>query len=109
MSQQPHMDPVSFFDEGYAQEINLMLLHPLGLSLYLFKQNGVYQIGVADYRKLPYGILYSDKVMLQEDFLRKSKRFNQEYGDKAAKRYAQYGFIIQGDPKVRKNDGNFME
>jgi len=112
MQHQFDLDPLEFFEDGYAQEVNCSLLHPVGLSLFLHGSRNGLSIRVADYRHLPSGILYSEKVIWSSNFKENSDQFQAEYGVRALKRYARYGFVVQtaGVPTIEeKEDGSGVE
>jgi hypothetical protein len=104
MSNYPQLTPERFFEEGYAHEVNSIVLNPLGLALTLISENGSYRIGILDYRNLEAGVIYSDSVMRNMENFQKSYRIQSEYKLKAENRIKRYGFLVQ--PFIREGDGN---
>lgn len=93
MSEINRMTVQEFVDEGYLQELNRRFLHPLGLALEVFVDNGrpVAFSGVWDYRDDPEGIIYADGMPDPA----KASRIEQLEKLRRAERLVRLGFWVQ--------------
>ncbi len=87
------MTPKEFREQGYLQEINRRLLHPLGLALEIeLLPDGTERFGgVWDCREDPEGLIYSLGIIDQE----KADRIYTEQRAKRQSRLKILGFDVQ--------------
>ena len=93
----PTLSPEEFFEYGYAQQVNCILLHPLGLSFRLVKKGLGHIMEILDYRNLETGLMYSDEFVKSKKFRDNVERLYAEYALRAEKRIERYGFIVQSE------------
>jgi hypothetical protein len=92
------MDIKEFRAKGYLQEINRLLLHPLGLALEVIinDEDGSERLGgVWDYRDDPEGLAYLDEVASSPEFQQKAQYIAAQFHSRAQRRQEELGFIIQ--------------
>jgi hypothetical protein len=87
------MTPKEFREQGYLQELNRLLLHPMGLALeVVINPDGTEAFGgVWDCRDDPEGIVYSPDLI--DDA--KARRIYEETRTKQEERLKRFGYIIQ--------------
>lgn len=94
------MDPVEFREAGYLQEVNRLVLHPLGLALEVVKYDDDHmQVGgIWDYRDDPEGMLFGDDITEAPEFTARAQRVAAEWDAKAPGRFERVGYVVQPLP-----------
>jgi len=97
----------AFREQGYLQELNRRLLHPLGLALeVVVDEYGKERFGsIWDYRDDAEGLLYADEVMSSKDTKAKADKFKAEWKKKTTLRKKLVGYITQPLIKTRADAG----
>jgi hypothetical protein len=87
------MSVKEFREQGYLQELNRRILHPLGLALEVVQQGNhqEYFGRIWDYRDDPEGIVF-DEGMIDAA---KTDAVEDEFAKRAQHRIKKYGFISQ--------------
>jgi hypothetical protein len=103
------MDLREFVDRGYLQEVNRLLLHPLGLALACEQDDSGDALrlsGIIDSRDDPDGMIFAE---LTDDDVQKADQFANEMRRRAASRLRALGYVIQplpGEvPETRRSGG----
>lgn len=91
----PMLSPVELVEGGYLQEINRLLLHPLGLALSvaIYDDEGKATLSVTDCRSDPEGIYFAD--LASEDARAKAERVRAEWNARSAERKRRLGYMVQ--------------
>lgn len=86
-----------FTELGLLQEVNRLLLHPMGLALeVVVEEDGSYRFGdIWDYMDDPEGLVFGDSTAESEAFKEKAERVNKMFEEKRAKREKNLGWHIQ--------------
>lgn len=84
-----HMPVQQFRDEGYLQEVNRMVLHPVGLALSADLVSGT--LRVWDDRSDPGGTIYDPALDLEP----KARMVGREFANRVDERYTRHGWIVQ--------------
>lgn len=84
-----------FREQGYLQEVNRRLLHPLGLALVAESLEGFEVIrGVRDDRADPEGIIYAAGTIPEAERAR-AERIDAEWAAGASRRLVELGYVVQ--------------
>lgn len=84
-----------FREQGYLQEVNRRILHPLGLALVADVLEGVEVIrGVRDDRADPEGLIYAAGTIPEAERER-AYRIEREWLEAAGRRMAALGYVVQ--------------
>lgn len=91
------MSVAEFRRLGYLQEVNRVLLHPLGLALEVtVDPDGTERIsGIWDSRDDPEGITYANEITTPGEFAERAQRIGSEWSERANARVAALGYHIQ--------------
>lgn len=91
------MEVVQFWSQGYLQEVNRQFLHPLGLALEIVTdEEGNVSFGkVWDCREDLEGMTFLPETISSEEFIRKTKLIELEWGYKSRVRKEALGYVIQ--------------
>lgn len=98
------MDIKEFREIGLLQEINRLVLHPIGLALEVeIFEDGTERLGgIWDYREDPEGIIFDDAFLVGErleEFKRKIDNVEKMTTEKHQKRQEVLGYVYQEPPK----------
>lgn len=87
-----YLDAREFREGGYLQEVNRLVLHPIGLALEVVREeDGTERLGgVWDYRDDPEGVYFGDGVDAE-----KAEKVRAELLAKTARRLKTLGYIVQ--------------
>lgn len=89
------MSVADFREQGYLQETNRRLLHPLGLALVVETFEGLEVIrGVRDERADPEGIIFAEGTIPPAEKDR-AARITAEWTSRSAARLASLGYVVQ--------------
>lgn len=92
------MSVKEFMELGLLQEVNRLLLHPMGLALEVTEDldTGKCHIsGVWDYRDDPEGLIFGEDIAKSEAFKEKYKRVEDMFLSKRDERVKNLGWHIQ--------------
>lgn len=87
--EQDYMSVRQFRDEGYLQEVNRMVLHPVGLALAAVLEEDA--LRVVDDRSDPGGTIYDPALDLEP----KARLVGREFASRVDERYTRHGWIVQ--------------
>lgn len=96
-----YMDIAEFRELGLVQEINRLILHPLGLALEVkVDETGEHLGGVWDWRDDPEGIIFEGDIM--ERFAERATAIANMLEERGAYRLETLGYVIQPLPPEAK-------
>lgn len=89
---------------GLLQEINRLLLHPLGLSLVIVRNDATgekFIRGICDNRNDPDGFVFPPEIVHHHDFIRKAQNVQRMV---MPERQERLGYVVQPLPEPPKPD-----
>jgi hypothetical protein len=97
-----YIDVKEFYELGLIQEINRLILHPMGmaLSVTVYDDGEVKMSDILDFRGDPEGIIFADPDV---DMVKKAKRVEVLFNKKKKQRMKKLGYHVQPVPRVSKN------
>jgi len=87
-----------FLELGVLQEVNRLLLHPMGLAIEVIvddKDDSVVFGGVWDYREDPEGMIFGDDISESDEWDKKIARVSDLFERKRKEREKIFGWHIQ--------------
>lgn len=94
------LDPKAAINLGVLQEVNRLVLHPVGLALAVRTDDitGISSYFIWDAQDDPEGIYFDDVLIANDDAVAKAERMAHARESRAKARLAALGYVIQPVP-----------